>query len=491
MINRLWERLGFLVSRSSRLICYELNEVPWRVLDFFCQKRPNSFLATNIHKFDQITTHTRDTGELHPWSTWPTMHRGVPNTDHNIRYINQDLAEASKYPPVWEILCESGITCGVFGSLQSFPPYRHKNCLFHVPDTFAPHSDSFPSYAQTFQNFNLRMAGRNKAEATNVRVSDYLSSLKLLSSGIRLRSFASSFFHVLKEGYNPLHKSRRPMLQADLSFDVFFKLLKAKTPDFVTFFTNHVAGTMHRYWKHSFPDDFEVEKTARVSKEFTFHSQSIIQAMEIADGHIGQLHTWSKKNGYEIIVSSSMGQEAIDRGRYLPELMMTKIEPIASLFGMPKRISLNPAMQPDVALEFVDLSTRDEFMERLSLLKDSNGETVLKLRYQPKGLTMNLSIAQTKKLVEDELVHFDGRPIALGDLGFKLISRDPGTGYHQPHGVVLFSGKENKSKRKKCDSTSYLPTILDIFKIAKPSYCSNGFYSFYEEHDNMVDRPSV
>ena len=32
-----------------------------------------------------------DEGELHPWSTWPTVHRGVNNNLHKIRFINQDL----------------------------------------------------------------------------------------------------------------------------------------------------------------------------------------------------------------------------------------------------------------------------------------------------------------------------------------------------------------------------------------------------------------
>ena len=31
-------------------------------------------------------------GELHPWSTWPTVHRGVTNETHRINFINQDLS---------------------------------------------------------------------------------------------------------------------------------------------------------------------------------------------------------------------------------------------------------------------------------------------------------------------------------------------------------------------------------------------------------------
>ena len=47
---------------------------------------------------------TEDDGELHPWSTWPTVLRGVNNNIHNIRFINQDLRCSKFYKPIWEIL---------------------------------------------------------------------------------------------------------------------------------------------------------------------------------------------------------------------------------------------------------------------------------------------------------------------------------------------------------------------------------------------------
>ena len=51
--------------------------------------------------------------------------------------------------------------------------------------------------------------------------------------------------------------TRRRTYQSVISFDVFFQQLSRSKPDFVTFFTNHVASSMHRYWAASFPGDYD------------------------------------------------------------------------------------------------------------------------------------------------------------------------------------------------------------------------------------------
>ena len=51
------------------------------------------------------------------------------------------------------------------------------------------------------------------------------------------------------------------MVQPVISFDLYLKYLKNTKPEFSTFFTNHVAGMMHRYWKYLFPNATTDEKT--------------------------------------------------------------------------------------------------------------------------------------------------------------------------------------------------------------------------------------
>ena len=103
---------------------YELNEVPRRLIDTYIKKYPLSAIAEIVKNGVLLNTFTKDEGGLHPWSTWPTVHRGVDNSIHNIRYINQNLSFSKKYKPIWEILSENQIDVGVFGSLQSYPPKK-------------------------------------------------------------------------------------------------------------------------------------------------------------------------------------------------------------------------------------------------------------------------------------------------------------------------------------------------------------------------------
>ena len=86
---------------KPKILLYELNEVPRRLLDLYVDRKPNSALSEIVKNGIIFNTNTKDQGELHPWSTWPTVHRGVNNQTHNIRFINQDLNGPSKYKPIW------------------------------------------------------------------------------------------------------------------------------------------------------------------------------------------------------------------------------------------------------------------------------------------------------------------------------------------------------------------------------------------------------
>ena len=178
---------------KPKIVLYELNEVPKRLINYYVKNYPNSAFARIISEGMIVETFTNDNGELHPWSTWPTVHRGVDNRTHNIRYLNQDLEYSSKYKPIWEILVENNISVGVFGSLQSFPPKENYNYKFYLPDTFSPSPDAYPSYLSLFQKFNLALAGENKAISRGISKKQIKEFLLLTIKGIINISFKSNY----------------------------------------------------------------------------------------------------------------------------------------------------------------------------------------------------------------------------------------------------------------------------------------------------------
>ena len=424
----------------AKILIYELNEVPWRVVDFYLQHRPYAYLHQFMKNASHLTTHTVDSGELHPWSTWPTMHRGASNDTHEIRYINQDRSCGDAAPPVWQLLASAGKTVGICGSLQSYPPMENSNALFHVPDTFAPGSETRPERYSAFQRVNLKLTGENKAVAKGYGFTDMLDGAQLLRSGVSIKTGFRLMQHLLKERADSKHKALRATMQAHVAFDVFLDALKQTKPDYAAVFSNHVAGMMHRYWKYAFPEDFNY---SLADSDFDrFHSQSILKAMDIFDEQLGVLEQFANREGYDIVVSSSMGQEAVERGEYIPELKLDDESLLASVMGFQGAFRMLLAMQPDVALEFVSQQKLQEFVQALPRLADSEGQQILVKRYDEQGLTLNISVCRSKAIAESGTLYLDDKPIPMGDLGFSLIERDQGTGYHQPEGIWLWKGAE-------------------------------------------------
>ena len=135
-------------------IIYELNEVPKKLFDFYAKIFPESGFGQLLSKSFAYETHTADVGGLHPWVTWPTLHRGISNVDHEISDLGQDLKKVDvEYPSIFNFLANNGIKVGVFGSLHSYPlPENFENYTFYVPDTFAAGIECFPNKLSAFQS---------------------------------------------------------------------------------------------------------------------------------------------------------------------------------------------------------------------------------------------------------------------------------------------------------------------------------------------------
>ena len=121
-----------------------------------------------LEKGKFINTITYDTGELHPWTTWPTLHRGVNNNKHNIQFINQPLRKSRKYPPLWDILQDNGYKIGVFGSLQSYPPKIKKMFYFIFLILFLQNLKHIQINLKIYQEFNLKVCSENKAISLDI-----------------------------------------------------------------------------------------------------------------------------------------------------------------------------------------------------------------------------------------------------------------------------------------------------------------------------------
>lgn len=465
---------------QTKLILFELNEVPFRVLDDYCARRPASCLARWLSQSAQYETFAEDRGHLSPWVTWPSLHRGVDDARHTITDFGQDLREIDRaYPPLWKLLSAAGVRTGVCGSLHSYAGLSPGSLAdgqyaFYLPDTFAAGSECFPKRLEPFQAFNLAMAresARNVAPQVQWRLAlDVLRAAPGL--GLRPSTLLDVGGQLLAERLRPARRVRRRTYQALLAFDVFLRQLRATEPDFATFFTNHVASAMHRYWAAHFPGDYASfglgqEWVATYRDEIDF-------ALGRLDRCLARLLAFvDRRPEYALWVTTSMGQAATSAEPIETELHLKSVERLTEACGLTSdEWTRLPAMLPQVNLRIAETAV-DRFRAALGQLRIA-GEPV-ETHELPGGLFV-LRFGQTNLAQRPDAVRFRGQavdPAALGFENLRVDDRSGVTAYHVPQGalVVYQPGRPAAARgRTQISTLDVAPAILRAFGQSPPAY---------------------
>jgi hypothetical protein len=463
-----------------KIILFELNEVPLRIIDHFCKLYPQSALARIQTSGRRYETVTEDVGHLSPWVTWPTVHRGVTNERHFIADFGQDLSEQDDaYPTIWRILAARGVSVGMFGSLHTYPmPHDMTGFSFYVPDTFAAGSECFPQKLSVFQDFNLSMA----RESSRV-VSDGVPGrqamrflMNLPDLGFRFRTAVDIASQMVDERVNRWKVVRRRTYQSVIGFEVFFKQMAERRPDFSTFFTNHVASSLHRYWAAAFPEDYD---NMTLGHEWVrTYNREIVFTMRKADQMIDRLVRFVDRNpDYSLWVMSSMGQHAVETREIATELFVTDAEKFMANFNLGKDgYELKPSMVPQFNVQ-ISVGKRREFEEKLATFRVSGKD----ITWREKGAGFYSLDVGFSNLDERSIrIELMGQSIPLDRSGLKNVKiqdRCGATAYHIPEGSLLIYGRGMASSVQQTTSistTDIAPALLRNFNVPVPAYMSKG-----------------
>ena len=479
---------------GRKIIFFELNEVPLRIIDYYIQKYPNSVLAQKLPQCYQYETHAIDP-VLSPWITWATLHRGVAATHHGIYHFNQNLNKINQqFPPLAQILSSNGIKTGVFGSLHSHPlPDNLDNYSFYVPDSFAVNSQCFPNVLSIFQELNLLMARNSSRNVSNKIPIE--ATIKLLTHlrrlGLRIPTLIDTAKQLLTEQLKPYRKNRRRTYQAVLAFDLFLKQLKTTQPDFATFFTNHVASSMHRYWAALFPQDYRnfgynSEWVSRYNNEIDFamgkFEQFFTQLVHFVDNH----------PEYTLWIASSMGQSATTAWMVKTQLNLTHPKKFMSALNIPDDAWYQtPAMFPEFGI-VVKEQWVEEFLNQLSQLSIEG--KLIKFAQKEDGLFALIfgQVNLPQKKVTNALLK--GRSIPLEKLGLENISIEDETNtnaYHVKEGSLLIYDPQEtsyKQSRTKISCLEIAPMILHNFSINIPEYMSQILKINTKSNNNIIHK---
>lgn len=461
---------------QRKIILFEMNEVPFKVLDQFCRWRPDSVLASRLPGCSTFNTRTLDVSPLSPWMTWPSVHRGVNDERHMIQDFGQDLTEVDRaYPAVWELLRRHGVRVGVFGSLHTYPmPSDLSNIDYFVPDTFAAGSECFPQSIDVFQEFNLRMA---RESARNVqRGVPWRQALQVLwkapELGFKLQTALSVGEQLLSERARKWRTVRRRTFQSVLAFDIFMRQLERSKPGFTSFFTNHVASSMHRFWAASFPDEYD---DMGFSDEWIrTYRHEIDWTMKMADRMFARLVAFADRNPqYQVWVATSMGQAATVAKAVETQLYIQDVARFMSALGFsPSDWSSRPAMLPQTNL-VVTPGLGARMREALQAIRIRG--SAVGFRERESGF-FAIDMGQTDIDESRDRVSFRGEDLPFADFGMvnvEIQDKSGCTAYHIPEGCLfVYDPRDRSAKldRPTIATTEIAPSILRNFGAPVPSY---------------------
>ena len=461
---------------TRKIIMFELNEVPYRVIDLFDNAYPNSALTRLLKKSRQYETYIEEpTDGLAPTKTWPTVHRGVNYDKHGIADFGQPLDEVDrKFPPIWKLTTSNGIKTGVFGSLLTYQlPENLNNYAFYVPEAFASEPLTYPKTLSAFQEFNLVMS---RASVRNVSQKvDWNSARKLLFNSVNLGLSLQTLWEIGKqltlEKINPIVKTRRRTFQTLLGFDIFIKQLQCYKPNFTTFFTNHVAAAMHRYWAATFPEDYaDFQLTNKWGFEFR---NEINVTMKYTDVMLERLVRFVDTNpDYLLLIVTGMGQAALSAKPTTSFLRIIDLDRFMSCLGIDRsEYEARPAMAPHYSVVVARHKLPEFRLQSSKLLLDGNN---VKFTERGKGFfTIDFNYHDCQQF---SCVELDGKLISFEEIGIVHTQHEDGvylTGQHIPQGVMLAYDPQRQIKNQQRTQISTLdiaPQILSNFSIPVPSY---------------------
>jgi hypothetical protein len=276
--------------------------------------------------------------------------------------------------------------------------------------------------------------------------------------------------HLLAERVWQARVVRRRTYQAVLAFDVFMTQLLGGMPEFATFFTNHVASAMHRFWAAAFPGDYN---------RFGFddvwvkrYGTEIDWAMCKTDEMLGRLIRFARRHrDYQVWVVSSMGQAATVAEPVETQLYVTDMAAFMRALGLERgswqqHAAMLPRYTFSVAGEVVDRVRESLQQLRVAGRPVEFGEA-------SKGFfTICLGHADLKEAGATVA----GRFISFAQMGLakvKIEDQSGMTAYHIPQGCLLIYDAERAAPRAGGTQISTLkiaPTLLRNFAVPIPGY---------------------
>jgi hypothetical protein len=196
-----------------------------------------------------------------------------------------------------------------------------------------------------------------------------------------------------------------------------------------------VAGVMHRYWSHLYPEDFGAKPQDRPR----LHKKTMDFAMRYVDGILADVLAFQDTNPDLIVVfATSMGQAAVHRDTH--EGFEAAVSDLLRLFEI---LGIQPgswkpllAMVPQVAVDLTDSAKRRELKIKLEGCRSLSGASLFSVKEIGNSLSITIRTPRVADIQSGGFHGPTGRRHSWQDAGISMNAVEAGTGYHIPEGVM-------------------------------------------------------
>lgn len=457
----------------NRAVVLEVNEVPLSLFRHFAERYPASNIARLLDESGVLVTEANDVAEdvLYPSQTWASFNTGAPYDRHRIHWYNDPKPD--RYPFYWQILARHGRTVGLVNTLHAGAAAERlaqdDRIRFLLPDVFAADSDTRPARYRAFHRFTCEMAGENRRVtsfrpgAREIRVGCSLPWL-----GVRIRTLVELAATVAQTAAGRRTRERLRNAHFTLTADIFTALLKRHDVDLAVFFTNHLAGNMHRYWYALFPEEYS--EAICDEDRVQCHADEILFACRQLDAFIGEMMNHCRATGRVLLVVSSMGQcarRSVDTRRDTVH-QIGDVDRFLSVLGAPSYPyrSLG-AMFPQYSLAF---DGEPQAREVFRFLRDKGIHTAANwLDINDNVVTITLRQDDWLDRARDAL----GSHLTPDALGLEPIRIEdhPSTRHHPDGTLLIYPGSPpGRGSPSRVGYLEFAPALLAFFGLPRPDH---------------------
>lgn len=287
---------------SPRVLLIEFNELAPGLIDRFID---SGHLPNFSRLRDRSSCFVTDASEevtLEPWTQWPTLHSGLPDTVHGIDQLGQADLLAGR--GLARELTAAGHRVGVFGSMNI--DSVSVNGGFFVPDPWS-RGRCEPGSLQDYYEFAASAIEEDSGEDLRRGLRTRLGKF-VLGRGLRPRTRSAMLRQLRREKRKPGRAWRRAMVLDRMNYDVFRHLVKRHDVTFATFFSNTTAHYQHHYWHHLEPDLFSTPAPAET--EDRTRNDAIQAGYQSMDRLLGRI--FKDFSGWSLVLATGLSQQPSD-----------------------------------------------------------------------------------------------------------------------------------------------------------------------------------